>query len=244
MKFENITKTYSYKNGLNVKLLNDITFEIPSGEITSLLASSGSGKTTLLRIVCGLESSDSKVNYGGKFAYIPSKPSSFPWLNVKENILFADESIDSTILKNLIHLVGLDGYENHYPDNKSFGFRFRISLARALASKPEFILLDEPFTEMDNRTKFEMLQLIVELNKEKKISILLATSNLSEALLISQNIVLMKKGSIGRLHSRKIEYQTDIVLERLKSENYAKYLSEEESLAKSFASQQSFTISL
>lgn len=244
MKFENITKTFSYKNGLNVKLLNNISFEIPSGEITSIIASAGSGKTTLLKIICGLDTADSKTENEGGYCFIPSKPSSFPWLNVNENILFADEGMDSVSLKNFVNVVGLEGYENHYPNNKSLGFRFRVALARALASKPKLIVLDEPFLEMDQRTKFEMLQLIVDINKEKKLTVLLATSNLSEALLVSHNILLMKKESTGILPSRKIEYQSENILERVKSHNYSQYLADEENLAKSFASQQSFTISL
>ncbi|KAF0152123.1 MAG: ABC transporter-like protein [Ignavibacteria bacterium] len=244
MKFENINKTFSYKNGLNVKLLNNISFEINSGEITSILASAGSGKTTLLKIICGLETADSPIKQESKFCFIPSKPSSFPWLNVKENILFANENLDSVSINSLIKAVGLDGYENHYPNNKSLGFRFRISLARALASNPKVLALDEPFASMDQRTKFEILQLIVDLNKLQKTTFLFATSNLCEALLVSHTTFLMKKESTGVLLSRKTEYQSDNVFERVRSDNYSKYLADEENLAKGFATQQSFTISL
>ncbi|MEW6652598.1 MAG: ATP-binding cassette domain-containing protein [Bacteroidota bacterium] len=244
MKFENINKTFSYKNGLKVKLLNDISFEISSGEITSILASAGSGKTTLLKIVCGIEKPDSNIQQESNFCFIPSKPSSFPWLDVKENILFANENIETDSMKSLIKAVGLEGYENHYPNNRSLGFRFRIALARALAAKPEMVLLDEPLFEMDQRTKFEILQLIIDINKQLKATFLLATSNLSEALLVSHNTLLMKKQSTGLLPSRRTEYQSDNVMERVRSENYSNYLADEENLAKSFATQQSFTISL
>ncbi|MBI3124368.1 MAG: ATP-binding cassette domain-containing protein [Ignavibacteriales bacterium] len=244
MKFENINKTFTYKNGLNVKLLDDISFEVREGEVTSLLASAGSGKSTLLKIMSGLELADSGNRNETKACFIPSQPSSFPWMNVTENILFANDKLDEQAQKKLVHLVGLEGYENHYTNSKSLGFRFRIAIARALAVNPQIILLDEPFAAMNQKTKLEMLQLIVDLNKETKTTILLATSNLSEALLVSQTILFMKKGSIGNLPSEKVEYSTTNISDRMNSSSYSEYLTNSEKLAKSFATHQSFTISL
>ncbi len=244
MKFENISKTFAYKNGLKVKLLDDISLDVKEGEITSLLASAGSGKSTLLKILCGLELVDSGQRIDAQTCLIPSQPSSFPWMNVTENILFANERLDEQTQKKLVHLVGLEGYENHYPNNKSLGFRFRIAIARALAVNPKLILLDEPFAAMDQKTKLEMLQLIVDLNKENKTTILLATSNLSEALLVSQTILFMKKGSTGNLPSEKTEYSSSNILDRMNSTSYSEYLTNSEKIAESFATHQSFTISL
>ena len=192
MKFENINKTFTYENGLNVKLLDDISFEVKEGEVTSLLASTGSGKSTLLKILSGLELEDAGNRNETKACIIPSQPSSFPWMNVTENILFANDKLDDQTQKKLVHLVGLEGYENHYPNNKSLGFRFRIAIARALAVNPKIILLDEPFAAMDQKTKLEMLQLIVDLNKETKTTILLATSNLRSIIGIPNNFVYEK----------------------------------------------------
>lgn len=244
MKFENINKTFTYKNGLNVKLLDDISFEVKEGEVTSLLASAGSGKSTLLKIMSGLELADSGNRNETKACFFPSQPSSFPWMNVTENILFANDKLDEQAQKKLVHLVGLEGYENHYPNNKSLGFRFRIAIARASAVNPKIILLDEPFAAMYQKTKLEMLQLIVDLNKETKTTILLATSNLSEALLVSQTILFMKKGSTGNLPSEKVEYSSTNISDRMNSSSYSEYLTSSEKLAKSFATHQSFTISL
>lgn len=244
MKFENISKTFAYKNGLKVKLLDNISLDVKEGEITSLLASAGSGKSTLLKILCGLELADSGERVDANACLIPSPPSSFPWMNVTENILFANEKVDEQTRNKLVHLVGLEGYENHYPNNKSLGFRFRIAIARALAANPKLLLLDEPFAAMDQKTKLEMLQLVIDLNKELKATILLATSNLSEALLVSQTILFMKKGSTGTLPSEKIEYSSTTISDRMNSSSYSEYLNNSEKLAKSFATHQSFTISL
>lgn len=244
MKFENISKTIAYKNGLKVKLLDDISLEVKEGEITSVLASAGSGKSTLLKILCGLELADSGERIDANACLIPSQPSSFPWMNVTENILFANEKLDEQTQKKLVHSVGLEGYENHYPNNKSLGFRFRIAIARALAANPKLLLLDEPFAAMDQKTKLEMLQLIVDLNNESKTTILLATSNLSEALLVSQTILFLKKGSSSLLPSEKIDYTSLIISDRMNSSSYSQYLTNSEKIAESFATHQSFTISL
>ena len=244
MKFENISKTIAYKNGLNVKLLDDISLEVKVGEITSVLASAGSGKSTLLKILSGLELADSGNRNDTKACLIPSQPSSFPWMNVTENILFANEKLDDQMQKKLVHLVGLEGYENHYPNNKSLGFRFRIAIARALATNPKLLMLDEPFAAMDQKTKLEMLQLIVDLNNESKTTILLATSNLSEALLVSQTMLFLKKGSSGFLPSEKIDYTSLSISDRMNSSSYSEYLTNSKKIAESFATHQSFTISL
>lgn len=244
MKFENISKTIVYSNGAKSKLLDDISFTVNEGEVTSLLASSGSGKSTFLKIMCGLELSDSGKRIETSACLIPSEPSSFPWMNASESILFANEKLDEAAQKRIIHQVGLEGYESHYPNNKSLGFRFRISLARALASGVKIILIDEPFTKMDQRTRMEMLQLILDINKETKTTILFATSNLSEALLVSQSVLLMKKGSTGTLPNIKCDNIESNLSARITSSEYVEHIRQIENQIRSLTTQQSFTISL
>ncbi len=244
MKFENISKTIVYSNGAKSKLLDGISFSVNEGEITSLLASSGSGKSTLFMILCGLELSDSQSIIEASTCLIPSEPSSFPWMNVSESIFFANEKLDESAQKRIIHQVGLEGYESHYPNNKSLGFRFRIALARAIASGKKIILLDEPFSKMDQRTKLEMLQLIVDINNETKTTILLATSNLSEAVLISHSILLMKKGITGTLPKANCGYAESNIADRSNSAEFIEHLGNIENQVRSLTTQQSFTISL
>ncbi len=244
MKFENISKTIVYSNGAKSKLLDDISFSVNDGKITSLLASSGSGKSTLLKILCGLELPDSGKRIEKSAGLIPSEPSSFPWMNASESILFANEKLDEAAQKRIINLVGLEGYESHFPNNKSLGFRFRIALARALASGLKIILIDEPFSKMDQRTRMEMLQLIVDINEETKTTVLFATSNLSEATLISHSVLLMKKGITGTLQDFNFAYTNTNLTERSSSSEYTEHLGRIESNVRSLTTQQSFTISL
>ena len=107
---------------------------------------------------------------------------------------------DPSKIKSLIALVGLEGYESFYPNNKSYGFRFRIALARSLAHQPDVILLDEPFNQMDIKTKQEILLLIRDAHKTLKTTFLLANTNITEALFLSDDIYLMKKNPRKLIH--------------------------------------------
>ena len=98
-----------------------------------------------------------------------------------------------TKLEELIDAVGLTGYESHHPHNESSGFRFRISLARALANDPDFILLDDPFRRMNSETKDETYELLRRVLGKFEVAFILATTNISEAIYLSNKIYLMKK---------------------------------------------------
>lgn len=194
IEFKNISKTISDSFGNNKNIFKNISFRIEPAKITSVIAPLGSGKSTLLKIISGLEKESSgEISGKGdrKIILIPSAPSSFPWLSVKENISFAAK--DNVDVKELIEFVGLEGYSDYYPDNRSIGFRFRISLARALAQDPVAICIDEPFTRMDDITKMEVYGLIRKVPSFKKISVLIATTNITEALYLSDYLYLMGK---------------------------------------------------
>ncbi|MEO8398856.1 MAG: ATP-binding cassette domain-containing protein, partial [Ignavibacteriaceae bacterium] len=210
LKVENISKTYTGIYGSKKLILDKISFSILSnnerGRINSILAPFGAGKSTLLKIISGIvessegniflnqQKSNSSIN---KIIYIPEKPSSFPWLNVKENIEIASEVLgqkkSGINFESFISIVGLNRYENHHPNEKSFGFRFRISLARALVCQPDLILIDDSFKIMDQQTKEEIYELVKKISSEFKINFLLATTNIAEAVILSEKIFLMKK---------------------------------------------------
>lgn len=203
IEIKNLSKEYSSDIDFRTVVLRNISFKIPVGKIASIIAPTGSGKSVLLKIISGLEeqTSGDVINpTEGKIIFIPSAPSSFPWLNVFENVKFGLDKWDEKNIKDLINLVGLEGYDTFYPDNKSLGFRLRIALARSLAHNPFLILLDEPFTQMDVQTKNELYILIRVINKIKGIGFLLATTNLTEALFLSDRICIMKKNP-AEIHS-------------------------------------------
>lgn len=211
LDIKSLSKSYFTDAGIRQIILENINLQIKSdektGSFTSVLAPFGSGKTTLLKNIAGLESYEGEVNLNGKriteptdeIIYIPEQSSSFPWLNVKENIelplkLAKKRSKDLTLnTKELISQVGLSGYEDYLTSSLPSGFRLRIAIARAISFSPKFILLDDVLKNLDAETNSELVQLISKLTSENKISFLLATTNISDAILLSQKVFLMRK---------------------------------------------------
>ncbi|MCF6269245.1 MAG: ATP-binding cassette domain-containing protein [Melioribacteraceae bacterium] len=226
IKIESISKKYSDISGYTIQLFENISFDIESDKITTLLAPKGTGKSTLLKMIAGIDE-DSKIP-DEKRVYIPTKPSSFPWLNVRENIIFNLKNVDDNDLKSIVKFVGLDGYEDHFPNNNSIGFRFRISLARAIINNPELILIDESISNLQLKRKFELYSLLRKVTSEKGIPILYSTSLVSEAIRLSDKIILM-----NQLPSKIISEKTILIDEETRADekmtfNISDYFSEEE----------------
>jgi ABC-type nitrate/sulfonate/bicarbonate transport system ATPase subunit len=236
-------------------VLNDINFEFQAndtcGNIISILAPFGAGKSTLFKVISALEKpSDGEISLNGraynspegKIAYIPEKPSSFPWLNTTQNIEFAFKSIqpNKDKVNHLIDLTGLSGYENHTPVNKSFGFRFRIALARAIAVEPEIILIDDSFKNMKPVTRRDIYELVLKIKEELKINFLVATTNIHEAIILSDEILLMKKdpGTIfnkidirGKINRDNFIINDSIITARNEIESYFRGENTEDSIS-------------
>ncbi|MFA7229531.1 MAG: ATP-binding cassette domain-containing protein, partial [Melioribacteraceae bacterium] len=194
IEIKNLSKIYLLPPGSDTVILKNISLRLPEGKITALFAPGHSGKSLLLKIVSGLESPDSGdiINKNrGKIIFLPSAPSSFPWLSVSDNIKLGLTNSNETDITTIIHLVGLEGYESFYPANKSIGFRFRIALARSLAHNPSVILIDESFRMMDDRTRMESYNLLRRINSERGTTFFIATANLPEAIFLSDKIYLM-----------------------------------------------------
>jgi ABC-type nitrate/sulfonate/bicarbonate transport system ATPase subunit len=200
IEVKNITKVFSDKPGVKQVLLNDISFNIPDEKITSIIAPGCSGKSTLLKIISGLENPTSgRIKNSSTFVsivFIPSLPSSFPWLNVEQNLMVCKKANSNVDVSPFVNIVGLEGYEKYRPHNSSIGFRFRISLARALAQNPSLIVLDDPLKSVEQESRKELYQLVKEINKTTKTAFLIATSDTSEVISLSDIIILMKKDAL------------------------------------------------
>lgn len=205
LEVKNITKYFKGTVGPKQLILEKMSFSVnEEHSITSILTPFGGGKTTLLKILSGLDSDYSgDIFLNGKkiknkLPFIPEKPASFPWLTVSGNlkaimkICEKEKRFSNTNIQELIYLTGLTGYEDHYPDNKSYGFRFRISLARAMVVVPQIILLDDPFKLMDSETKEEIYELIKKIASVQKIKFILASSNITDVVLHSDRILFIK----------------------------------------------------
>lgn len=247
IELHNISKIYSNEYGSKISLFSNLSLVLSESKITSIAAPSGSGKSSLLKIVAGLEIETSGQiikKKDGKIILIPSEPSSFPWLSVKENILFGIDNKNEVDIEELIIIVGLEGYGNHYPDNGSFGFRFRISLARSLAHNPICICIDEPFNKMDDETKIEIYKLIRSVNENRGITILLATTNISEALFLSDKLYLLGKNTDNILSSFDVEFTALRDHSLFNSDKFISYREQIESVFKKKDSQALLHISI
>lgn len=236
LKADLLSESFYGPAGTQIPVIKNVSFSVDYDELknkfVTVIAPEGSGKTTLLKILSGIKKPDSGNVFikdsemekrGG--VLIPEEPSSFPWFNVYENIEFAGKNFSATKdeIKEIITLVGLEGYEDHTPDNRSFGFRFRISLARALAVNPSLILLDEPFTKMNQLTKKEIYELIIQLSKLKKNNYFLTTSNITEAILLSDKIFLMKKNPGEIFDSVEINFAEERSLSIINNNEFLKF---------------------
>lgn len=189
-----------------------LILNLKPGIINTILSPVKSRVDILLRIIAGLDkdfSGKAEVSAEGektssvKVVYIPSKPSSFPWMSVAENISLGFESRElsageqSGELKSLLSLTGLEGYESHFADNNSLGFRFRISLARALAVKPDLIILDNPFSLMDPKIKDGIFKTLKKAAGSSQTVLLFSTNIVNEALSASDEIDILGEDSAG-----------------------------------------------
>jgi NitT/TauT family transport system ATP-binding protein len=199
---ENVTKIYPG----GVEALNNMTLDFPKGELTSLLGPSGCGKTTLLKIIAGLlPATTGTVTVNGKPVKGPGRERAFvfqdfalmPWATVMRNVAFGLElqgvakSERMAIAEKQIEDVGLKGFEDHFPHQLSGGMRQRVGLARALAVDAEVLLMDEPFSAVDEQTRRKFQEELLGVVKNQKKTFLFVTHSIEEAVYVSQSIALL-----------------------------------------------------
>jgi len=196
--------------------VDDVSFTVKPGEFFSLIGPSGCGKSTLFNVIGGLLGQyQGAVSVGGETVTGPHKAigmvfqeeSTFPWRTVTDNVAFPLELIGMDRNKRVerarhfISLVGLDGFENRYPGELSGGMRQRVSLARTLASEPKILLMDEPFAALDEQTRLLLGDNVLQIQQQLKQTTLLITHNITEAVQMSDRILVMtyRPGKVKRI---------------------------------------------
>ena len=189
-----------------VEALNDMTIQFPRGELTSLLGPSGCGKTTLLKIIAGLiPATTGRVTINGEQVTGPGEERAFvfqdfalmPWASVLRNAAFGLElrgvpkSERHAIAEKYIDAVGLKGYENLYPHELSGGMRQRVGLARALAVDADVLLMDEPFSAVDEQTRRKFQEDLLGVIKDEGKTFIFVTHSIEEAVYVSHSIALL-----------------------------------------------------
>ncbi len=202
VEVEQVSKIYPG----GVEALNDMTIQFPRGELTSLLGPSGCGKTTLLKIIAGLiPATTGRVTINGEAVTGPGEERAFvfqdfalmPWASVLRNAAFGLElrgvpkSERHAIAEKYIDAVGLKGYENLYPHELSGGMRQRVGLARALAVDADVLLMDEPFSAVDEQTRRKFQEDLLGVIKEEGKTFIFVTHSIEEAVYVSHSIALL-----------------------------------------------------
>jgi len=199
-----------------VTAVDNVSFRVRQGEFLSIIGPSGCGKSTLFNVIGGLLAQHAgTVRVGGETISGPHKSigmvfqeeSTFPWRNVVDNVAFPLELTGMPKAKRLerarhfIKMVGLDGFENRYPGELSGGMRQRVSLARTLASEPKILLMDEPFAALDEQTRLLLGDKVLQIQQHLKQTTLLITHNITEAVQMSDRILVMtyRPGKVKRI---------------------------------------------
>jgi sulfonate transport system ATP-binding protein len=216
VKIENLYKNFSV-DGKEIPVLKNLYLNIEEEGITVIVGKSGCGKTTLLRLLAGLEIADRgqiTLDVKGKLGMVFQEPRLMPWLTVWNNITFGlnKGTYTKEFIENLISLVGIKGFEMAYPDQLSGGMMQRVAIARVLAYEPSIILMDEPFASLDYFTRETMQKELINIYKQSKKAIVLVTHSIDEALIVGQNVVVLKDGQVSNSYNlSKYTYPRDIL---------------------------------
>ena len=196
-----------YIKGQKLEVLSGVNLTVKDGELVAIVGASGCGKSTLLKLIITLEPiSSGEILLDGEPVNGPSPKCSmifqearlFPWLTVRQNIEFViPDSVPKDKKKEMVEyytgLVGLSEFMNAVPNQLSGGMQQRVSIARALATRPQLLLLDEPFGALDAFTRMNMQNEVLRIREQDKTTMIIVTHEIDEAIYLSNRVVIMGK---------------------------------------------------
>lgn len=216
LQAHSISKVYVTEGGSTVGALSDIDLQIAPGEALGILGPSGCGKSTLLRIFAGLDD-----KYSGRVQWETTKSpdravsatvfqgdSTFPWMTVRKNVEFGLSALRLPQKEarrrsaEYCALVGLQGFEDSYPHELSGGMRQRVAVARALATKPHLLLMDEPLAALDAQTRLLMQEELRRIWEQANVTVIYITHDIEEALSLVDRVVVLSARPGRICHTR------------------------------------------
>jgi len=212
---ENIVKRFETPDGV-LTAVDHVSLNVAPGEFVGVIGPSGCGKSTLFNVIGGLlDGYDGMVRVAGERVHGPhpaigmifQEESTFPWRNLIDNVAFPLEIMGLPRAeryeraRQFVKLVGLEGFERRYPAELSGGMRQRVSMARTLAAQPKILLMDEPFASLDEQTRLLLGDKVLQIQQQLKQTTLLITHNITEAVQLSDRIVVMtyRPGKVKRM---------------------------------------------
>src|SRR5580704_13600128 len=237
---DDIVKRFETPDGA-ITAVDHVSFTVRPGEFLAVIGPSGCGKSTLFNIIGGLiDGYEGQIGVAGERVAGPhasigmvfQEESTFPWRTVIENVAFPLEiagvkkanRIERA--RHFIALVGLSGFENRYPTELSGGMRQRVAIARTLASEPKILLMDEPFASLDEQTRLLLGDKVLQIQQELKQTTLLITHNITEAVQLSDRVLVMtyRPGRLKR--SVEIKLPRPRSSEIVSSEAFGRYVAQ------------------
>jgi NitT/TauT family transport system ATP-binding protein len=237
LQLNDLSLTYDGK----VEILNNISLNMKEGEFISIIGPSGCGKSSLLNVIAGfIQPTSGAAIASGKIITRPGPDRAvvfqdlalFPWLNVIENVAFGlkiqgvskSERVERSL--EAIELVGLKGYEKTTISDLSGGMKQRVAIARTIVTKPGILLMDEPFSALDAQTRELLQEELLRIQEKTKMTVILVTHSIDEAVYLSDRVVTMQKGTgkiqnvieIALYRPRKPEIRVDFTFNEYKKQ--------------------------
>ena len=224
VRIQDLSKAF-HTNGHEIRVLEHIDLDVREGELVCILGPSGCGKSTLLNIVGGfLPASSGDVAIDGlpvrrpdpRRIFVFQERGVFPWLTVEGNIGFGISGLPATEraarIAHYVRLVGLEGFENAYPQELSGGMKQRVEVARALAVNPDVLYLDEPFGALDSITRLVMRSELLRIWQTERKTILFVTHDIEESCQLADRIVVLsaRPGLIRRVVEVDLPHPRDL----------------------------------
>jgi len=239
LKVKGISKKYQNKSG-EIIAIKDVNFRVRKGEFVSIIGPSGCGKSTLLSIIAGLEGKNSGEIYienekiegiSPKVGYMLQRDCLLEWRTIWKNTMFGleikgkDNEENKQYVENLLKKYNLYDFKDKYPSELSGGMRQRVALIRTLAVKPKILLLDEAFSALDYQTRIMVTNDIYSILKAENITALIVTHDISEAISMSDRVLVLTKrpGTIKDIHKIEFDIENRTPINCRESPKFSKY---------------------